>query len=45
MTKNAPELNNEGWDSGEVKLENKVSRGYYAPRPLTVDRLDGNCYS
>ena len=45
MTKNAPELDNEGWESGEIKVEREVSRRYYKPSPLTFDRLEGNCYS
>lgn len=45
MIKNAPEIDNEGWESGEVKLERKFSRGYYAPSLLTVDKLERNCYS
>lgn len=42
MTKNAPELDSEGWESRQVKLEKKVVETLQSP--LTVDRLGGNCY-
>ena len=35
-TKNTPELDNEAWDFGEVKLGKKGSRGYYAPHHWLV---------